>query len=160
MQRGRPSKYVSEYHIPWARSLARRGLTVEEIAREIGVAKSTFTKWVSENEELSVALNEGRAIADSKVEDSLYKRALGFTVTEKKTIVSANPDGTQKPARLEVVEKDIPPDTTACIYWLKNRNPSLWRDQSSISIKTEDDDKIRAEVSMYVAKYMKEKKDE
>lgn len=159
MSAGRPSKYVSTYHVPWTRSLARRGLTVEEIAKEIGVAKSTFCKWVNENQDLSDALNEGRSIADSKVEESLYRKALGFKVTERKTIVSANKDGEQKPARIEVLERDVPPDTTACIFWLKNRMPSIWRDQSNISLQTVDDNKAREEINAIVAEYVKKQGD-
>lgn len=158
MPAGRPSRFVSTYHVPWAKSLARRGLTVEEIAKEIGVAKSTFCKWVSENQELSDALNEGRSIADSKVEDSLYRRAIGFKITERKTIVSAEKDGSQKPARIEVLERDVPPDTTACIYWLKNRRPVEWRDQSNISITTSDDDeKIKKDIEAILMKAKKER---
>lgn len=127
----RPSKY-NDFYVPWVRSLARCGLTVEEIAGEIGVAKSTLCKWVNENEELSDALKEGRSYADAKVEDSLYSRAMGTKVTEKKTIVSSS-DGAQKPVRIEVVEKEVPPDVTACIYWLKNRQPGKWRDRIEVN---------------------------
>lgn len=146
MPAGRPSTYNAKYHIPWVKSLARRGLTVQEIAEEIGVAKSTLCKWVSENVELSDALNEGRGYADSLVEDSLYKRALGFTYSEKKTIVSSADTG-QKPLKIEIVEKESLPDTTACIFWLKNRNPQAWRDTSNISLRTDADiESVKAEI--------------
>ena len=139
MPAGRRSKYVAEFHIQWARSLARRGLTVEEIANEMNVARSTFHKWVAENAELSDALNEGRGIADAKVEASLYRRALGYTLTEKKTVAGAGKDGTQQAARIEIVEKEVPPDTTACIFWLKNRQPQLWREQQTVNLNTPDE---------------------
>lgn len=153
--RGRPSKYVRDFHVPWTRSLARRGLTVAEIAKEIGVSKSTYCKWVSENEELSDALNEGRSIADSKVEDSLYRKAVGFTVTERKTILTTDKEGGSKPARVEILEREVPPDTTACIFWLKNRMASVWREQNNISIKAETDEKVRSEIAEVVSNYVK-----
>jgi hypothetical protein len=28
----------------------------------------------------------------------------------------------------------VPPDTTACIVWLKNRQPDRWRDRRRLSI--------------------------
>lgn len=154
MPAGRPSKFVAEFHIPWTRSLARRGLTVQEIADEMGVSRSTFNKWVSENQELSDTLNENRGSADSKIEASLYQRALGYTVTEKKTIASTNKDGGQQVARVEIVEKTIPPDTTACIFWLKNRAPGLWREQNNITLNTADDE-ARREVAAIVEKIVK-----
>lgn len=150
MPAGRPSQYVKEYHVPWAKSLARRGLTVKQIANEIGVAKSTFCKWVAENQELSDALKEGRDIADSKVEDSLYRKAIGYTYTERKTIVSADGEGGQKPARVEMIEKEVPPDVTACIFWLQNRKPYDWRDQRNIVLKSSDDDDVRKEIAAIV----------
>lgn len=139
----RKSKYNREYHLSWIRGLARRGLTVKEISEELGVAKSTICKWVSENEELSDALNEGRDYADTKVEESLYKRAIGYSYTEKKTIVGVGQKGgEQKPARIEITEKFLPADTTACIFWLKNRNPQLWRERQDINFT--DDAHINA----------------
>lgn len=139
----RKSKYNREYHLSWIRGLARRGLTVKEISEELGVAKSTICKWVSENEELSDALKEGRDYADTKVEESLYKRAVGYSYTEKKTIVGVGQKGgEQKPARIEITEKFLPPDTTACIFWLKNRNPQLWRERQDINLT--DDAHINA----------------
>ena len=132
MPAGRKSKY-NDFYVRWVRSLARRGLTVQEIADEIEVSKSTLCKWVSEHEELSDALKEGRSFADAKVEDSLYTRAVGTKVTEKKTIISAaTADGGQKPVRIEIVEREVAPDVTACIYWLKNRKPQEWRDRVEI----------------------------
>ena len=154
MPAGRPSKFVAEYHIPWVRSLARRGLTVEEIAREVGVARSTMIKWVAENPELSVALNEGRGTADSKVEDSLYKKALGYTVTEKKTIAGTDKNGGQQTVRVEIIEREVPPDTTACIFWLKNRMSGIWREQNNIVLNSSDDE-ARKEVAEIIDRIVK-----
>lgn len=159
MPAGRRSKYVAEFHIPWARSLARRGLTVQEIAQEMGVAKSTFCKWVAENAELSDALNDGRSVADSRVEESLYKRATGYTVTEKKTVAGTGKDGAQQAVRVEVIEKEVQPDTTACIFWLKNRRPDLWREQNNIVLNTPDD-QARKEVAAIVERIVRKDKAE
>ena len=158
MPAGRPSKFVAEYHIPWVRSLARRGLTVEEIAKDIGVSRSTLNKWVSENQELSDTLNEGRESADSKVEASLYKKALGYTVTEKKTIAGTDKNGGQQTVRVEILEREVPPDTTACIFWLKNRMSGLWREQNNIVLNSSDDD-ARKEVAEIIDRIVKKKED-
>lgn len=153
-ERGRPSEYNAKYHIPWVKSLARRGLTVKEIAKEIGVAKSTLCKWVAENEDLSDALNDGRTIADSVIESSLYERATGKTVTIKRTVISSSGNmGEQKPVKVEIIEKEIPPDTTACIYWLKNRDPKHWRDKMDISLENDHDmEKMSKEIQKILRK--------
>ncbi|MBQ9041430.1 MAG: hypothetical protein IJ111_01280 [Eggerthellaceae bacterium] len=134
---GRKSKYNPDYHIPWVRGLAMRGCTVEEIAKEIGVAKSTLCLWVKKDPALSDALNEARDYADIKVEHSLYERALGVTVTERKTIITTDANGVSAPQRIEVTEKSYPADTTACIFWLKNRQSDRWRDKREIDLSDE-----------------------
>ena len=104
----RPSKYNPKYHDPWIKGLAQKGYTVEEIAHDIGVATSTVSKWIAENEELSVAIKKGRGYADIQVEMSLYKRAVGYKVTKKRTIVEASPNGEQKPAKIEMRGRACP----------------------------------------------------
>ena len=135
----RPSKYNPKYHDPWIKGLAQRGATLDEIAAELDVAKSTVQKWVAENEELSVALKKGRGFADSQVEMSLYQRAIGYKVKKKRTVIQASgDDGVQKPARIEIYEEDVPPDVTACIFWLKNRDPEHWKDKHDVDLNNDD----------------------
>ena len=147
----RKSKYDPKYHVPWVKGLAARGYSVQEMAADMGVATSTLNKWIKENEELSDALKKGRSFSDTQVELSLYKRAIGgFKITEKKTIVSSAANGEQKPVRVEVVEKDVPPDTTAGIFWLKNRRPDLWRDRQDINVESDEwVDALKATVAGY-----------
>jgi hypothetical protein len=37
------------------------------------------------------------------------------------------PAGHSKPVYAPYIEH-VPPDVTACIFWLKNRDPTAWRD--------------------------------
>lgn len=127
--KGQPTKYRPESHAPWAASLARRGCTVAEIAEAFGVAERTVYRWAKAHPEFCQALNESRSKADEAVVDSLYAKACGTTrrVTKKKREV-LDSNG-RKVTLTEVVEEVMPPDTTAMIYWLKNRQPELWRDK-------------------------------
>lgn len=136
---GRPSKFNPDYHIPWAQSLAMEGKTDKEIADRMGVSRSTLSKWKVEHKGFSEALDLGKEIADSKVEQALYKRAIGYKTKEKKVIVSMDADGNQKPARIETYEKEIPPDTTAQIFWLKNRKRNAWKDKQDIEMETDQE---------------------
>lgn len=139
----RPSKYNKKYHLPWIRGLARQGMTVEQIAKELEVAKKTLYNWMEADEELLHALNEGRNAADSKVEDSLYSRAIGYVLKETKKIIKLTADGQQEPSRIEITEKELAPDVTACIFWLKNRKPKDWRDKREMEITESDDALIK-----------------
>lgn len=133
----RPSKYNPKYHIPWAKSLAMEGLTEKQIATSMEVAMSTFSKWKKEFPEFAEAVEKGKEPADAQVELSLFKRANGYTYKEKKVIVAMDKDGNQKPARIETVEKEVAPDVTACIFWLKNRRPDKYRDKQDIELNNE-----------------------
>lgn len=150
----RPTKFDPKYHIPWAKSLMLRGCTIEELANHMGLAKSTVHKWMNENAEFSDAIKQGREYSDMQVELSLFKRATGVKITEKRTLVRTDENGKTVPARIEVLEKDVPADTTACIFWLKNRNPELWRDRTNVAIETTDDE-VRDEIEEIVSRHKK-----
>lgn len=106
---------------------ARDGLTDEQIANNAGISPSTLYAWKDKFPELSEALKKGKDVVDRQVENALLKRALGFRYTEVR-IEESEKDG-QKITR---TEKVIPPDTTAQIFWLKNRKPKDWRDRPSL----------------------------
>lgn len=126
---GRPTKYNPKYHNPWVRSLAREGLTGKQIAAELGIAESTLYKWASENPEFSECINEGRESADAMVEAAMFRKAIGCTITETRMIGAPNGNGGVTPAKVEKVTREVLPDTAACIFWLKNRQPDKWRDK-------------------------------
>lgn len=127
MPAGRPSKYKPEY-TQVAAELAIQGKTEKEIATALEVSVPTFRKWKSENPELLAALKFNKDKADEHVERSLYQRAMGYSTTETDIRVI---DG--KIVKTEVI-KQYPPDTTAMIFWLKNRKPKEWRDKRETEI--------------------------
>lgn len=103
---------------------ARRGCTEEMICHNIGVSVASFSEWKKRFPELVKALKKGKEVVDIQVESALLRRALGYTI--KETRVEIMPNGKRKGIE---VTKDIPPDVTAQIFWLKNRRPDLWRDK-------------------------------
>jgi transposase-like protein len=126
-KRGRKSLYDPEIHPKKAADLALMGKTNDEIADIFGVTKETLNQWRKEYPEFSDAIKYNKNQADSKVVKSLYQRANGYEYQEKRVI--QNPDGT---TRKEVTVKQVPPDVTAQIFWLKNRQPAQWRDKQHI----------------------------
>lgn len=139
---GRPTKYNEKYHVPWARGLAMRGATMEQIAEEFEIAMSTLYEWRDKHPEFREALNSSREKADMGVERSLYERAMGGRSKETKKVIRVV-DGQPVVERIEEVERELAPDTTACIFWLKNRNPKLWRDRQDIQVNESDDAAIK-----------------
>lgn len=122
------------------RGWARTGLTDKEIAENMKVAYSTFRVWRDKNSALSAALKESKEIADYNVENSLYKRANGYEYAETTKELRINPKtGNYELMVTKEVTKQVIPDTTAQIFWLKNRQADKWKDKVEKSDSNSDD---------------------
>lgn len=105
----------------------------------MGVAERTFTEWIARFPAITSALKKGKEPVDIQVENALLKRALGYDYEETTTEIEDLGGGkTRKHVRK--VTKHVPGDTTAQIFWLKNRKPKQWREkaESTVNIDTED----------------------
>lgn len=117
----RPTKYKKEYN-EQALKLARLGATDIEMADFFEVSESTFNLWKKKGG-LSESLKEGKMLSDAEVSDKLFKRATGYSHEEDDIRVVAGQ------IVITPTIKHYPPDTTAGIFWLKNRQPDKWRDK-------------------------------
>lgn len=102
---------------------------MDEIASEFGIHRATLYRWMENDAQFRDTINESRSYADSMVEDALYRRALGGTVKETRKYGKADRNGNVKAEKVEIIEKEVMPDTAAAIFWLKNRQPDKWRDR-------------------------------
>ena len=121
---GRPSLYKDEYP-GWALKLTRLGATNEDLARAFDVHVDTIKEWRNVYPKFSAALKEGKDFSDANVADRLYSRAMGYEKPAVKHMVVCG-----EVVTVEYTEH-CPPDTTACIFWLKNRQSAKWRDKQS-----------------------------
>lgn len=117
-------------------SWARDGFTDKEIAKEIGIAENTFVRWKKSEPVMVEALKKGRRPIDFEVENALLKRALGYDYEEITTITKSDGSVEQR-----ITKKTLAPDTTAQIFWLKNRKPFFWRDRRLELLDPEKDAK-------------------
>lgn len=112
---------------------ARDGLTDEQIAHNVGISRSTLAVWKNKYQDISDALKRGKEVVDRQVENALLKRALGYRYEEvTKEIVFDEISQKDELTVTKVVTKEVAPDTTAQIFWLKNRKPNDWRDKQDI----------------------------
>jgi hypothetical protein len=100
---------------------ARDGLTDEQISENIGISTRTLYRWKLQHCQICQALKKGKDAADREIENALFKRAKGYDFTEIRVKYKS---GTEI-ERTEIT-KHIPGDTTAQIFWLKNRKPDFW----------------------------------
>lgn len=131
MAGGRPSKYKPEFP-QQAAKLCRLGATDKDIAEFFGVHVDTVMEWKAVHPEFSDALKQGKAETDSQVERRLFERAMGYEHPEVDIRVVGG-EIVQTPIR-----KIYPPDTTAAIFWLKNRKPEQWRETKAVELTGKD----------------------
>ena len=113
---------------------ARDGLTDEQIAINIGIGYSTLQTWKSKYQDIQDTLKRGKEVVDRQVENALLKRALGYTYEE------ITYEGGVETKR---VVKEVVPDTTAQIFWLKNRKREAWADRQNIELSRPIDDSLK-----------------
>ena len=89
--------------------------------------------WKNKYPKISEALKKGKEVVDIQVENALLKRALGYDYQEQR-IEKSDKDGT----KIIQTIRHIPADTTAQIFWLKNRRPDKWRDKPEVSALPND----------------------
>lgn len=121
---------------------ARDGLTEEQIAKNMGVSRSTLSDYKVKYPDILRAIKNSKEVADREVENALFNKATGYTVKLKKPMkvrhVEYDEQTGKKIAeyeRIEYIEEEVhvPADTTAQIFWLKNRKPNEWRDKVTVT---------------------------
>jgi DNA-binding XRE family transcriptional regulator len=133
MAKGKYEKWITEEGLVLLEGWARDGLTDEQIAHNVGVSRSTLNDWKKKYPDISDALKKGKEVVDLQVENALLKRALGYAYEE----VTEESQWNEKAKQYELVitkrvRKRQAPDTTAQIFWLKNRRPDKWRDKQDV----------------------------
>jgi hypothetical protein len=126
--KGKYQEWLTPDGLTMLEGLARDGLTDELICKKIGIGARTFYEWMERFPQMAQAIKKGKAPVDIQVENALLKRALGYEYEETITEVEELAGGHQK-KHIRKVMKHCPPDTTAQIFWLKNRRPDRWRDK-------------------------------
>lgn len=130
---GRPTKYNEKYP-EQAYKLCLLGSTDADLADFFDVDESTVNNWKLQYPDFLESIKRGKVIADSEIAGKLYHRAKGYSHPE---IITATHQG-QITDTMEV-EKHYPPDTTAMIFWLKNRQSKKWRDRSETELSGQID---------------------
>lgn len=124
MAKGKYADWLTSEGLLKLEGWARDGLIDEQIAQNIGIRAATLYEWKKRFPQFSEALKRGKEVVDRQVENALLKRALGYEYEEVKEKFE---DGVL--TERTVTKKEVVADTTAQIFWLKNRKPDTWRDK-------------------------------
>jgi len=135
---GRPTVFKPEY-VEQARKLCLLGATDKDLADFFEVCEATVNNWKQSSPEFLESIKGGKRVADSEIASKLYERARGAEWVESQAFKVKKvryKDGKRVSEDEEVVmvpvQRAVPPDTTACIFWLKNRKSSEWRDKQDV----------------------------
>ena len=139
MAKGKYHKWITEEGLTKLEGWAMDGLSDEQIATNMGINKATLYRWKDKYCNICDSLKRGKEVIDRQVENALLKRALGYNfeeVTHEPEYlidpITGNRKRVMQPTK--VVTKQVAPDTTAQIFWLKNRKPTEWRDKKETEI--------------------------
>lgn len=138
---GRPTGYRPAFNRQ-AKQLCLLGATDKDLADFFEVDETTINTWKKKHPAFQKAIKSGKQIADAAVAEKLYTRATGFKYTEttfekagsKESLeITTEGDITSNEEYVKkVVTKQMPPDTSAAIFWLKNRQKENWRDKHEV----------------------------
>lgn len=134
MAKGKYQEWLEPEGLLKIEGWARDGLTDEQIAQNMGITAKTLYEWKKKYGEICESLKRGKEIIDRQVENALLKRALGYEYTETTREYIPELDEMKTTKK---VTKQVAPDTTAQIFWLKNRKPDKWRDKQEYEDRTE-----------------------
>lgn len=143
-RRGRPRDKLSLYdkHIKGKEEIiksdCRNGADNKGICKRLGIGLTTYKRILSQYPEVRDLLKESRQEADLKVESALYKRAIGYDYEETVTEVRVAEDGSEQTTVVKKTKKHVAGDTTAQIFWLKNRKPDIWRDKQDVNVNNDE----------------------
>lgn len=129
---------------------ARNGLTKDEIAENMGISRSTLATWCKKCPDIVDALKEARAYAHARVENALYRKAIGYTVKKPTPVRTKVKDrdetgkviGTHEEVQIVELEEYVPPDMGAIAFYLKNNLPHKYKDKWPDAV---DDEQQEAE---------------
>lgn len=128
---GRKTDFKLEY-VELGFNYALMGATDAELATFFNVSERTINVWKKKHKEFYSALKKGKNVADAKVASKLYSRAIGYDYDENHVEKKG-----RKILKRKIIKKHMAPDTTAGIFWLKNRQPDKWRDKQELALNGE-----------------------
>lgn len=129
-RRGKPSKaerLLEKDNMILIAGWLRDGLTIEQICDNLGVSHNTWYKAIDMSEEFEQLSLRTKEIVDREIEAAMYKRAMGYEYDEVTEEYEAG-----FLVKKKVVHKQVPPDTGAQVFWLKNRKAAQWKDRREV----------------------------
>jgi DNA-binding transcriptional MerR regulator len=136
---GRPEKYTTHVqpHLEEIKVLRQRGMKLDAIAKHLDISRDTLNEYQKQYSELSDVLTTAKEKLHAdmliKAEESLMTLIKDREVTEVTIESGIGKDGPYE----KTIERTriIPPNPTAVIFTLKNRDPENWKDRTELDAR-------------------------
>ncbi len=130
-------EWLSDEGLLKLETFAKSGLTDSEIAKRMKVSVSTLNNYKKQYKKIDEALKNGREYVDTKIENALIKRAIGYEYTEQVMERVLNKEtGEYEFVLTKEMKKEVKPDISAQVFWLKNRRPDIWKDKQELNVES------------------------
>ena len=145
--KGKYKEWLTEDGLLTIESWASDGLTNEDIAHNMGIARQTLNVWSKKYPSINDAIKKGRQPVVRELENSLIKKAKGFEYTETTTEMWVGEDG-EKKQKVSKHTRYSPPDSSALMFLLKNYKPNKYRNYNDLTKKQIETEmrKVEAEI--------------
>lgn len=137
-------EWLQDENLQKIKSWKGQGLSNAEVADYIGIRRQTLYSWMNKYPQIKQAIQEGQQRTVEYIENALMKKISGYKLQETKRYKTTDKDGNEV-TRVEVIEKEVGPDTTAIIYALKVKDPERWNEK----IRMEHSGKVDSDVNHY-----------
>lgn len=134
---GQPTLYKPAY-CTQAHNYCLLGATNEDLATFFEVTRRTIDNWIAAHPDFATAVRSGRVAADMRVARCLFERAVGREQKVERTVLHQGSEWVLKNT------VNHPPDTRACMFWLRNRQRASWGDRAAASALGEDGEDVIA----------------
>ena len=128
MATGKYQKWLEPEGLVLIQGWRRDGLSDEQIAKNMGIGRTTLYTWLKMHDDIRNAYKKGTEVSTYEVENALYKSAIGFYVTETEKTETMSPDGSVMTVK-KAKKRYVPPSVGAQIFILKNRRSDMWKDK-------------------------------
>ena len=141
MAKGKYAKWLEKDGLIKIKGWARDGLTDDEIAKKMGVSRSTFYGWLEKYSDILDAIKKGREPSNIILEDTAFERATKWKTVKEVTWERLYNNQTKQYelTTTKEVEKNVPPDSTLLIFLMKSRMPDKYGDRQKVELSGQVD---------------------
>jgi hypothetical protein len=122
--------YKPEYAELAALLVSVYGSTPTELGKVFGVNPSAIVMWINRHADFRSAIEDATRNTNIRVMARLFRQCMGYKIKTERLFY----DGRRGKLVKGIYTEHKQPETSAMIFWLKNRMPEKWQDKMGVGI--------------------------